>query len=75
MIEVEIININLYNEWTWNIHNTECPICKIDFDENDNDLIIGVCNHAYHKECIEMWIKRKCICPLCNGVWKKKELN
>ena len=80
MPTIEIKEVNLYNEWTWNIHNTECPICRNNIDEpaigsNTINICVGKCNHAYHSECISMWIKRKRTCPLCNCKWIEKKLN
>ena len=77
---IEIIEINLYNQWSWNIHNTECPICKNNIDEpaigsNTINICISKCNHAYHKECIDQWIIRRRTCPLCNCNWVEKKLD
>jgi len=73
---IEIKEINLYNEWSWNIHNDSCPICKINIeDSTTNNICIGKCNHAYHKECISQWIVRRRTCPLCNCNWVEKKLD
>ena len=50
--------------------NFECPICLETLDDDENLHIIQ-CNHAYHKECLEKWIQtsvknRYYKCPLCN---------
>jgi len=29
------------------------------------------CNHCYHSECIEIWLKRDGTCPLCRLDVKK----
>ena len=45
----------------------ECVICL----ENmiyDEDLIIINCSHIYHKECIQKWLNRNSICPLCDYI-------
>lgn len=68
MPEIEIIAVNLVNEWQLNIYNTECAICNGELDDN---ITISECNHAYHTECINLWLKRRYTCPLCNGRWKE----
>ncbi|KAM0830507.1 hypothetical protein ACQ4PT_066160 [Festuca glaucescens] len=43
-----------------------CAICK--------GLLAGgekcrrlVCGHVYHAECVDPWLRRKTICPLCRA--------
>jgi hypothetical protein len=40
----------------------ECPIC---LDIFNNECKILPCKHKYHTRCINMWLERKNICPLC----------
>jgi len=42
----------------------ECPICFCDYKEDD-DIYTLKCNHYFHKECIEKWVKNSGTCPLC----------
>lgn len=49
------------------IDDEDCSICldKL-FDEEDNKQVISLeCNHLYHKECVDPWIKENKSCPLC----------
>ena len=41
----------------------ECPICLEDLNSNDSKVL--VCKHSFHKLCIDTWLERKNICPLC----------
>ena len=41
-----------------------CPICLDDLDI-EKDITVLKCNHRYHKLCIDLWFKKKQICPLC----------
>ena len=43
----------------------ECIICLEDMKFND-DLILVKCSHIYHKECLEKWMVRRSVCPLCD---------
>jgi hypothetical protein len=45
-------------------HNT-CSICLCNYN-NDDILTKLICNHTFHKNCIDEWFKNKVICPLCN---------
>jgi hypothetical protein len=45
--------------------NTSCPILHIDFEE-DEDIIILPCNHGFNKEAINRWVSdEKAECPVC----------
>jgi hypothetical protein len=62
---------------------TKCTKCTNNDNDNDNDnknicfSILGECNHAYHKCCIQTWIhglasiRQKC--PMCNQNWIMKK--
>ncbi len=56
--------------------NIECPICCDDYDhskdEETNKIFIKLnkCNHIFHKECMENYIKIKkqnITCPYCRS--------
>ena len=44
---------------------SECSIC---LDKINKNSIFLDCNHSYHYECINSWIKIKPICPLCRKI-------
>lgn len=76
---LKINKINLRGYWSWNIHNETCPICRCHLFEapcNGNIInpVVGVCNHAFHYECISSWLKNQNKnCPLCNQTWVSKK--
>ena len=41
----------------------ECSICLDLIDDNITKILI--CNHKFHKSCIDTWLKQKNMCPLC----------
>lgn len=46
-------------------HAESCPICCVDFDEDQYIKILPKCNHIFHEDCIEKWIlkaKNRYIC-------------
>ena len=65
---VIIKNIKI-KEYTLNENNNDnetCPICLEDYNIGDtlNELI---CNHFYHKKCINNWIISNNNCPICRS--------
>jgi len=46
-------------------HNEEedCPICLDSLSVNDTKRL--PCNHKFHALCVDTWLQRKNICPLC----------
>ena len=43
-----------------------CPICIEEFKARPTDLVcLLACNHVFHKNCIDEWIHRNSLCPLC----------
>jgi hypothetical protein len=44
-------------------HIEECPIC-LDIFKNEEINILS-CNHKYHPQCINQWMKEKKNCPKC----------
>ena len=45
---------------------TDCAICLECIDENIyNNIKTTKCNHTFHSNCFETWIKINNSCPLC----------
>ncbi|KAI4338720.1 hypothetical protein MLD38_023744 [Melastoma candidum] len=42
-----------------------CAICLLDYRTNDTLKIIPECDHYFHEECIDRWLRTKATCPLC----------
>lgn len=53
-----------------------CSICLDDFANNKKKLISQLnCSgkHIFHKQCLEAWVEKNDICPLCReSILKKK---
>ena len=50
--------------FTNNLNNKNCSICLDEFNENEI-LFQLICNHYYHKKCINDWLRKNRSCPLC----------
>ena len=71
-----INNFYFRGNWSWNILNNTCSICRNYIHEpstysncNNNDGVIGKCKHGFHKECISKWLINHNTCPNCNTEW------
>ena len=38
-------------------------------DASGHTLRIGACGHVFHTCCLQMWLERRAVCPLCNAPW------
>ncbi|XP_047341611.1 E3 ubiquitin-protein ligase At1g12760 [Impatiens glandulifera] len=43
-----------------------CCICLAKYGHNDELRELG-CNHLFHKECVDKWLKMNALCPLCKA--------
>ena len=54
-----------------NVKEEICSICLEELFpedvENANEVIELKCNHMFHKECLDPWIKTNKNCPLCKN--------
>ena len=71
---------SLVTQWAWDTINDCCPICRNSVNEdsitNENNphinsvVVVGLCGHAFHYDCINRWLKNSKNCPLCNSEWQ-----
>ncbi|KAJ0796027.1 putative transcription factor C2H2 family [Helianthus annuus] len=45
----------------------ECAICLCVFEEEEIGRKLPVCGHAFHVECIDMWLHSHSTCPICRA--------
>lgn len=43
-----------------------CAICLADY-EVDEEIKTIPCMHFYHQACIDEWMSRSCVCPICKS--------
>jgi hypothetical protein len=47
--------------------STSCSICICDFELNEKVMLLPLCKHIFHTECITPWLtEKKRSCPLCS---------
>ncbi|KAG2677801.1 hypothetical protein I3760_12G114000 [Carya illinoinensis] len=47
--------------------STDCAICLEDFAVGDSCQVFPVCNHIFHSNCIDHWLRNKITCPVCRN--------
>jgi RING-box protein 1 len=77
---------NPVTKWSWELNIDTCAICRnsleepsIEYDTNKEDnssftVAFGECNHAFHQDCIQRWLKTRSVCPMCNHGWEYSKL-
>lgn len=46
---------------------SDCSVCLSEFEDGDHIRLLPKCNHAFHRHCIDTWLKSHCNCPLCRA--------
>ncbi|GJT30786.1 zinc finger, RING/FYVE/PHD-type containing protein [Tanacetum coccineum] len=46
-------------------HHVTCAICLSDYKPKDAVRTIPECNHYFHADCIDEWLKLNVTCPVC----------
>ena len=49
-----------------------CPICLHEYKSGDEVSVVTACQHAYHTECLKMWLPRSPTCPYCRSTLQLK---
>lgn len=55
--------------------NTQCSICRANFENGDIIRKICSCNHTFHQECVDKWFEDKDTCPVCRTKLQPEEEN
>lgn len=46
---------------------SKCVVCLNEFQENDMLRLLPKCSHAFHLDCIDVWLQSNSNCPLCRS--------
>lgn len=46
-------------------NDTTCPICLCEYQPKETLRTIPECNHYFHVDCIDGWLRLNATCPLC----------
>ncbi|KAF8401866.1 hypothetical protein HHK36_012813 [Tetracentron sinense] len=45
----------------------ECAVCLNEFQEEEKLRVLPNCTHAFHIDCIDIWLQNNANCPLCRS--------
>ncbi|KAI5683471.1 hypothetical protein M9H77_04699 [Catharanthus roseus] len=43
----------------------ECAVCLENFRGGEKCRLLPKCNHSFHAECIDSWLLKTAVCPIC----------
>lgn len=43
----------------------DCAVCLDNFKVGDKCRLLPICKHSFHAKCVDEWILKKPICPIC----------
>ncbi|XWS62484.1 hypothetical protein CRYUN_Cryun06bG0015200 [Craigia yunnanensis] len=65
---IKTLPLSLYTSKTKpNNSPKDCAVCLLDFEDNEYVRTLPVCSHAFHVDCIDVWLKSHANCPLCRA--------
>ena len=69
---IDAIPLSTYaaSQWDsseWGKEEACCSVCIDAFEEGDQLRTLPVCGHAFHKDCIDEWLKLHTTCPNCRA--------
>ncbi|KZV36136.1 hypothetical protein F511_20268 [Dorcoceras hygrometricum] len=45
----------------------DCAVCLENFRAGEKCRLLPLCNHSFHAECVDSWLLRSPICPICRA--------
>ncbi|KAF3454894.1 hypothetical protein FNV43_RR05342 [Rhamnella rubrinervis] len=64
---ISTIPLFVYKSEDHSKHGLECVICLSGFEDDDIGRNLPKCGHAFHVECIDMWLGSHPNCPICRA--------
>ncbi|KAK8955901.1 RING-H2 finger protein ATL56 [Platanthera guangdongensis] len=46
---------------------SECAVCLEELREGELCRALPGCNHVFHRPCVDRWLERSEMCPICRG--------
>lgn len=45
----------------------DCAVCLENFRAGERCRLLPSCSHSFHAECVDLWLLRASICPICRA--------
>ncbi|EXB87866.1 RING-H2 finger protein ATL80 [Morus notabilis] len=52
----------------------DCAVCLENFKAGDKCRLLPSCNHSFHSQCIDSWLLRTPVCPICRTCAKPAKI-
>lgn len=64
---IKSIRTQKFNQQTTELQDEDahCVICLVDYGDGDEMKFMPTCNHHFHSECVDQWLRVNKTCPLC----------
>ncbi|XP_057819227.2 RING-H2 finger protein ATL32 [Cryptomeria japonica] len=62
-----VFSYNLVKGLKAQAKGSECAVCLSDFQDEELVRLLPKCSHAFHPECIDMWLWSHTTCPVCRA--------
>ena len=59
-----VVSVEPYERAPEEAENATCAVCLTQVEDGENVKRLG-CKHVYHPECIDRWLERSRLCPVC----------
>lgn len=54
---------------------SECAVCLESFKEREKCRLLPICEHIFHARCIDKWLLKNPICPICRRSYISQKIN
>ncbi|KAE8008451.1 hypothetical protein FH972_004962 [Carpinus fangiana] len=69
---IKTIPLSIYTAKS-NRDRRDCAVCLWEFEDGDYVRTLPVCFHAFHVDCIDVWLRSHANCPLCRaGIFRSE---
>ncbi|CAN4086169.1 unnamed protein product [Withania somnifera] len=45
----------------------DCAVCLENFKVGEKCRLLPMCNHSFHAHCIDSWLHKTAVCPICRA--------
>ncbi|KAF5745647.1 RING-H2 finger protein ATL65 [Tripterygium wilfordii] len=64
---IKSIPLSVYTAKAASNRIKDCAVCLLEFEDDDYVRTLPVCYHAFHVDCIDIWLRSHANCPLCRA--------